>query len=193
MNASDHIEKDIKSVNIKSTDIKRRLLMSSSTVETFQAFLKENIGNEVLVVNTNIGMEVYYYSANDYSIFIKESVLLYTLKHIDNKKLKFRSYLLREDVYRSFSEAILTFSKYPQIFLAYAKKFIFLTKKNTQSKFVMPILNDFFEETLKLLAKTAKIPHQEKIQTVKKKLEKTNNNNAISNLISEILLKKHLN
>ena len=83
-----------------------------------------------MIVNTNIGMEVYYYAANDYSSFIKESVLLYTLKHINREKLKFRNCLNREEVYQNFTDAMMTFAQYPQIFLAYAKKFIHLTQKN---------------------------------------------------------------
>ncbi|MDH7445417.1 hypothetical protein [Aquimarina sp. 2201CG14-23] len=184
----------IKSVNIKSTDIKRRLLMSSNMVKIFQSFLKESIGNEVIVINTNIGMEVYYYSSNDYSIFIKDSVILYTLKHINPAKLKFKCYLRREEVHQSFCEALFTFSQYPQIFLAYAKKFIRLIDINEDSRFVMPILNNFFEDTLQLLKETGKVPHYEKIQNEKNKSQKSDlNQKMIDNLISEILLKKHRN
>ena len=168
--------------------------MSSATVEIFESFLKENIGSEVLVVNTNIGIGVYYYSKNDYSTFIRESVLLYTITHIDQKKLKFRNNLNRIDVYQSFCEALIAFSQYPQIFLAYAKKFIYLKEKNKTSTFVIPILTGFFEEVLKVLDETGKIPHYEKIERAKNKLKKSDTDNkVIKELISEILLKKHYN
>ncbi len=168
--------------------------MSSSMVAVFESFLKENIGREVLVVNTNIGMEVYYYSKNNYSTFIKESALLYTIKHIDNSKLKFRNNQNQEEVYQSFCEALMTFAQYPQIFLAYAKKFIHLKEKNESSRFVIPILNGFFEEVLNFLNKTGKIPHYEKIKKAKNKSLKPDPDKIIiENLISEILLKKHYN
>ncbi|WP_271767309.1 hypothetical protein [Aquimarina algiphila] len=193
MNTNKDIE-SIKSVNIRSVGIKRQVLMSSATVEVFESFLKENIGSEVLVVNTNIGIGVYYYSKNDYSTFIRESVLLYTITHIDQKKLKFRNNLNRIDVYQSFCEALIAFSQYPQIFLAYAKKFIYLKEKNKTSTFVIPILTGFFEEVLKVLDETGKIPHYEKIERAKNKLKKSDTDNkVIKELISEILLKKHYN
>lgn len=193
MNRNEDIE-SIKSVNVRSIGIKRGQLMSSTKVAVFESFLKENIGEEILVINTNIGIGIYYYSKNDYSTFIRESVLLYTLTQIDNKKLKFRNNLNREEVYQSFCEALITFSQYPQIFLAYAKKFIHLKEKNKSSRFIIPILNGFFEEVIKVLDKTGKIPHHEKIKRAKNKFQKSNSDKILlKNLIAEILLKKHYN
>lgn len=190
----DNGNEDIKSVNIRAVGIERRLLMSSSMVLIFQSFLRESIGNEVVVVNTNIGMEVYYYSENDFSNFIRESILLYTLKHIESDQLKFRNHLNRDEVYRSFFEALITFTQYPQIFLAYSKKFIHLQQQNSSGRYVMPILNSFFEETLTVLAETSKIPHYEKIMMAQKKSQKSKtDHNVIQELIAEILLKKHSN
>ncbi len=184
----------IKSVNIRSIDIKKRLLMSSNMVSVFESFLKETIGVEVLVVNTNIGMEVYYYSQNNYNAFIKESVLLYTIKNLDQSKLKFRNNLNREQVYQSFCEALMTFAQYPQIFLAYTKKFIHLKEKNESSQFVVPILTSFFDEVLGFLSETGKMPHFEKVKRVKNKPQKPDPNQmVIKDLISEVLLKKHYN
>ena len=184
----------IKSVNIRTTDLRRRLLMSSSAVAIFEAFLKESIGEEVLVVNTNIGMEVYYYSKNDYSTFIRESILLYTIKYIDQSKLKFKNHLTREEVYQSFCEALMTFAQYPQVFLAYTKKFIHLKERNETSKYVFPILNGFFEEVLKFLTETGKMPHYEKIRRAKNYIKKPDPDDLIiKDLISEILMKKHYN
>ncbi len=160
-------------------------------VAVFESFLKESIVNEVVVINTNIGMEVYYFSNNDYSTLIRESILLYTLTQIDHKRLKFKNNQNREEVYQSFCQALITFSQYPLIFLAYTKKFIHFKEKNKSSRFVIPILNSFFEEVLKVLMKAGKIPYYKKIKSVEHKsnLDK----NSIENLISEILLKKHLN
>ncbi|WP_438710363.1 hypothetical protein ACSTS3_15265 [Aquimarina muelleri] len=184
----------LKSVNIIGLGVNRRLLMSASRVMVFEVFLKENIGEEVLVVNTNIGMEIYYYSKNDYSLFIKESILLYVLTKRNCEKLKFTNNLNRVEVYKSFCEALFTFSKYPQTFLAYTKKFIYLKEKNESSKFVIPILNSFFEEALKVIEKTGKMPHYKKIHDAKNKSQKSDSDKIlIKSLISEILLKRHSN
>ena len=187
-------EENIKSVNIRSIDIKKRLLMSSPMVEVFQSFLKDNVCSEVLVINTNVGMEVYYCSENNYSGFIKESFLLYTVKNISPLKLRFRNHLNREQVHKNFQEALFTFAGYPRLFLAYAKKFIHHVKENnSNSKQVVPILNGFFEEGLRLLAEKGNVPYYDKIQNVKNKPQKLGYNEVIKKLISEILNKKHSN
>ncbi|WP_148639288.1 hypothetical protein [Aquimarina longa] len=169
-------------------------MISSSMVTAFETFLKRTIGKEVLIVNTNMGIEVYYYSKNDYSIFIREGVLLYTLARIDHEKLKFVNNLNREEVCRNFCETLIAFSQYPQIFLAYAKKFIYLKEKNKSSRYVIPILDSFFEETLKTLNETGEVPHYKKIEKTKKRFQKLGSEkNIIMNLIAEILLKIHSN
>ncbi|WP_378181659.1 hypothetical protein [Aquimarina sp. SS2-1] len=168
--------------------------MSSTAAETFQSFLRDSIGDEVLIINTNIGMEIYYYSIRDYGTFIKESAVLYTFKHIDTFKLKFRNSPSKMEVHKNFTEAIITFAQYPQLFLAYAKKFLRLRDTNTRSQYVMPILNTFFEDTIKFLAETGKVPHYDKIQKAKNKSQKLDGSQKImDDLISEILLKKHRN
>lgn len=193
MSKSDPI-KSIKSVNIRSITIKRRLLMSPTTVKTFQSFLEGTIGDEVLIISTNIGMEIYYYGSNDCGDFIKNHALLYIFKHIDTSKLKFRNSIDSEEVLKKFTDTIVTFAQYPQLFLAYAKKFIRLKENNTDSKFVIPMLNAFFEDTIKELAASGKMPHYEKIQREKMKSQKSvHHEHIIEALISEVLLKKHRN
>ncbi|MBP2832553.1 hypothetical protein J8281_10190 [Aquimarina sp. U1-2] len=184
----------IKSVTIRSIAINRRLLISSSEVQTFESFLKDTIKDEVLVVNTNIGIEVYYHSSNDYGNFIKESVLLYTLKRVDPAKLKFRNNNNRSKVYQSFYEALLTFAKYPQLFLAYTKKFIHIKNKHSASTYIIPVLTSFFEEVLRILEDTDNLPHSEKIKSANDKLHRTRlDKSLIKSLISEILLKSRYN
>ncbi|MBW1294708.1 hypothetical protein [Aquimarina litoralis] len=168
--------------------------MSSSTAGAFQSFLSDSIWAEVLIINTNIGMEIYYYSENDYSNFIRESALLYTIKNIDTTKLRFKNSLSSEEVRKNFVETIITFAQYPQLFLAYAKKFIHLKSNNSHSKYIMPALNSFFEDAMAFLAETGKVPHYDKIQRAKNKSQKLDSNQKIIyDLISEILLKKHRN
>lgn len=163
-------------------------------VAVFESFLKENIKDEVLVVNTNIGMEIYYCSGNDYSTFIKDSILLYTLKNLDHSKLKFRYNLNKEEVYQSFCEALMTFAQYPQLFLAYTKKFIYIKKRNKSSQYLIPVLNGFFEEVLKVLIETNKMPHYEKVKRARNKPSKPDPEKlVIQELIAEILMKTHYN
>lgn len=163
-------------------------------IADFESFLKVNIAGEVLVINTNIGMEVYYYAANDYSTFIKETTLLYTINRLDNSKLLFKNNLTREQVYHSFCDALMTFAQYPQLFLAYSKKFISLKEKHASSKYVIPTLNNFFDEVLTFLSENGKVPHFEKINRARNKVQRPDpDKKVIKDLISEVLLKRHSN
>lgn len=181
----------IKSITIKAMGVRRMLLMPAATVSVFETFLKDNMHSEVVVVNTNLGMEVYYYAENNYGAFIKETALLYLIKHADTNQLVFQNHLNREEVYQSFCQALMTFAQYPQIFLAYTKKFIHLKEQHKSSKKVIPILNGFFKEVLKTLEMTGRMPHYKKI---KNKFQKSDpNKKIIKDLISEILLKQHSN
>lgn len=191
MSLDSHI-KDIKSVNIRSTNIKRRLLMSPTTVGTLTSYLRDSIGAEILIINTNVGMEIYYYAKNDHSHFIKETTLLHTVQPIDASKLRFKNSLSSEEVRKNFTETIITFAQYPQLFLAYAKKFIHIKNTHQNSKYIMPVLNGFFEDAMAFLAESGKVPHYDKIQKAKNKSQKLDGNQKIIyDLISEILLKKH--
>jgi len=183
----------IKSVNVRSKGVNRRLLMSSGTLAIFESFLKEHIGQELLIVNTNFGMEIYYYSKKDYSKLIQETLLKHTTGKFDVSRLIFRYNLTRQQVYESFCAALLTFAQYPQLFLAYAKKFMYLRDKNITSRYIIPILSGFFEEVLTSLEDKGTMPHYEKIVKAKNKPQKTKLDHTIKELISEILLKKHLN
>lgn len=183
---------DIKSVNIRSTNIKRRLLMSPTTIGTLTVYLQDRIGAEILIINTNVGMEIYYNAKNDHSNFIKESALLHVTHPIDSSKLRFKNSLSSEEVRKNFMETIITFAQYPQLFLAYAKKFIYLKNSHRRSEHIMPVLNVFFEDAIAFLAETGKVPHYDKIQKAKNKSQKLDGNQKIiDDLISEILLKKH--
>ncbi len=193
MNAHNETQ-SIKSVIIRSTDTKRCLLMSSRMADAFQTFLKQHIENEVIVINTNIGVEIYYYSAYNYSTLIKNTSSKYIQKHIDTSKLKFRNSLKKEEIHKDICDALLEFVNYPQLFLAYVKKFIYFREKNNTSNFLMPFINNSFEEGLQLIATTKKTPHYDKIKGIKKKFQKLEiSNDLMKNLISETLLTKHCN
>lgn len=144
---------------------------------------------EVLVINTNTGMEVYYYTDTNYFLVIKKAVSSYLLDHVDSSKLKFKDNDNREEVFQSFSDAFFTFAKYPQLFLAYAKKFKFI-RDNKDSPYIMPILNTFFENSIRTLAKTSTIPHYDRVRNyAQTKSKAAMDDVTIKALVDEVLLK----
>jgi len=163
---SDTSSELLKSVTIRFKKRQKRLLISKNTMDLFEAFLKDSIGNEIIIVNTNIGLGIYYASAKDYSDVIKQSVLIYTLEKNNPEEFTFLYDLNFETLKINFSNALFTFAAYPQLFLAYVKKFVHLRQQHTSSKIVMPHLNNLYEQALKDLYKQGNLPFAEKIMAI---------------------------
>ncbi len=168
--------------------------MNAVTVDLFWSFLKKQINNDVVIINTNLGMEIYYYASSNYNTLIKESSLLYLIKEIDSSKIRYRFHENREEVFQSFCESLFTFLKYPRIFLAYTKKFLSLVKEHERQNQIITILKSFFEEALTILEETERIPFHDKIKQLNKKSQQPEiDNKIIQELISEILTNEHKN
>jgi len=183
----------LKSVTIRFKKRQNRLLISKNSISLFETFLKESIGEEVIVINTNIGLGIYYASEKDCSNIIKQSVILYTLKRNDVNELDFLYDLNLETLKTNFSRALFTFAKYPQLFLAYVKKFAHLRSQNTQSKIVMPQLDNLYELALKELHQQGKLPFAEKIMAIDGDFFKKRKNPLLLNLANKMRTKDHLN
>ncbi|AJR05005.1 hypothetical protein [Siansivirga zeaxanthinifaciens] len=52
----------IRMVSFSTKNLKRELIISSKQLESFQLFLKDLIKNKLLIINTNLGVEIYYYA-----------------------------------------------------------------------------------------------------------------------------------
>jgi len=70
----------LKSVFISSKKHKLSLLISSKEVAALSDFLEITINEKVLILNTNLGLEIYYQSDIDYTNLITHSFLLIASK-----------------------------------------------------------------------------------------------------------------
>ncbi len=172
MSTNDHYIAFLKSVSIRSKHNTRRLLMTSSSVAAFQSFLRTHIGDEVLVVSTNIGMEVFYLSEHDCSALIERAIADYMIeKDVVNENLRFKNNQDSIVVYQSFSYAIQVFANYPQVFLAYSKKFLHLLKENKTQIQLVATLSLFYHVALENLKASGNVPHLQRIEAMCNALE----------------------
>jgi len=183
----------LKSVTIRFKKRQNRLLISKNSIPHFETFLKDSIGEEVVIINTNIGLGIYYASKKDCSDIIKQSVILYTLKRNDINELDFLYDLNLETLKINFSRAFFTFSAYPQLFLAYVKKFVHLRKQHANSKVVMPQLDNLYELALKELYQQGKLPFAEKIMTIDGDFFRKRKNPLLTTLADKMRTKDHFN
>lgn len=111
-------------INISGKGLKNQLLISSKEVSTLHAFLKDVIKNEVLIINTNLGLHIYYYSFyNQATITVNTFLLLATCKgkSINNFFVKsLNSDVEIADETHAFFERLV---KNPLLFKSYSKSF----------------------------------------------------------------------
>lgn len=67
---------ELKYLHVNEKKDTERLLISSKQVLLLKKLLKDLIQNEILVINTHLGLEIYYESSDDYTDIIKNILTL---------------------------------------------------------------------------------------------------------------------
>ncbi|WP_027138838.1 hypothetical protein [Gaetbulibacter saemankumensis] len=69
---------NLKIVSISNKNLKKELMVSSNEVTSLRNFLKEVIGEDILIINTNLGLDIYYLGVTSHEELIVSSFLLVT-------------------------------------------------------------------------------------------------------------------
>ncbi|WP_053992146.1 hypothetical protein [Mangrovimonas sp. TPBH4] len=152
---------ELKVVSVYSKGYKKQLLISNSEVATLCSFLKGVIKNEVLVINTNLGVDIYYYALVDHTNLIVDAFLLlktcngqhreeFIIKSLNDQKA------ILEETQKFFAKLI----KNPLLFKNYSKSLSHQIKNNysASSKLVNELLNLWKRELLK-------VPHSNAVES----------------------------
>ncbi len=185
----------LKSISIRSESNARHLLIKKGSLGAFQSFLQAEIQNEVFIVSTNIGMEVFYLSSYDCSALIKKTITTYVNQNnTTDVTLWFKSNNDGIGVYHSFAATIQMFSNYPQVFLAYSKKFLSSLEQNKIQTQLVAILLLFFNDVLEKLKVAGKVPHLRKIEELYEqvtiKVSFLDLDGFLQNKLAKVLLEK---
>lgn len=181
----------IKSVVIRFKKRQNKLLIPKSELDFLEVFLKKNISDDSVVINTNIGLGIYYASEKDHSEIIRHCILSHSQQN--NETLIFLKDQGFEGLKINFTKAFYTFADYPRLFFAYVKKFVHLRKKYAESTVVMPILNKLYLNTLSKLNKEGRLPFVNKILALDRNFEEFQNPTIVTALAKKIITKEHLN
>lgn len=120
----------LKIVNISSKGFKKQLLISSKEVATLYSFLRQVIKGEVMVINTNIGVDIYYQSPLIYDDLIVDTFLLLSTckgKTVDDFHIKALN--SREDIEIETVKIFEKLVKNPLLFKSYSKSLFNQLKK----------------------------------------------------------------
>ena len=124
----------LKIVNISSKTFKKELLVSSKDAKTFHDFLKDVIKSELMVINTNIGLDIYYNDKSDHEHFIVNTFLLLAACRGKSRDHFFiqsfnEGKAIKVETYRFFEKLL----KNPLLFKSYSKSLCNQLNANYQS------------------------------------------------------------
>lgn len=112
----------LKIVNISSKNFKKQLLVSSKEVETLYSFLKDLVKGEVMIINTNIGLDVYYHSPVVYDdLIVNTFLLLSTSKGKALEDFHVKSLNYHEEIEIEITRLFGKLFKNPLLFKSYTK------------------------------------------------------------------------
>lgn len=181
----------LKSVVVRFKKRQKQLLIPKKALSNFDFSLKENMTNEFIIINSNIGFAIYYASEKDYSELIKQNIIKYCNSSIE--KLDFLYDLDVNTLKINFTQVFITFSRYPQLFLAYVKKFIHLRKRYSASEVVMPQLIIYYEQALKDLYNSGKLPFAKKIVALNGGFKEAYSGSLSISLAKKMTSQEHIN
>ena len=121
----------LKSVFISSKKHKLSLLISSKEVSALSDFLEITIKEKVLVLNTNLGIEIYYESDLDYTNLISHSFLLIASKQ-GNETAEYRISPFRTfpELKNGLHQMLIRLNSMPLAFNCYSKSITHQLNKN---------------------------------------------------------------
>ncbi|WP_430410531.1 hypothetical protein [Kordia sp.] len=186
----------LKYLHINEKHHKMQLLISHQQVITLKNFLTELLRDEVLVINTNLGLEIYYESTYDCTQILKDTFAIVACKKCKTEdRYRFFSFQNEHEIQQFMNASMLKLAGMP-LFKSYTKS-------------MLRQLNLQFESHRKLIGKLLQIWHKisrttdskettsTKIQSFKKDFQAIYINNieneALKRLFTEMLEKKHLN
>lgn len=114
-----------RAVFIYSKGCKRQLLMSWKDIETLSKFIKNTIKQEVTIINTNLGLDIYYVSPVDMKAFIcKSFLLLHAIKGHKETDFNIISLASHQEIKQYLYHAYLHWIKMPLLLKSYLKSFV---------------------------------------------------------------------
>lgn len=187
---------ELKYLHINEKHHKKQLLISHRQVETLKNFLMELLGDEVLIINTNLGLEIYYESVYDCTQIIKDTFAIVACKKCKPEdSYRFFSFQNEQEVQQFIDHSMYKLAKMP-LFVSYTKS-------------ILTQLNGQFESNRKLIGRLLHIWHKvsqnlryknsniQKIRAFRNDFQTVYINNVESDVLKKLFMEmletKHLN
>lgn len=112
----------LKYITISSKKIKKHLLITHKEVSILHSFIQNTTNSEVLIINTNLGVEIYYLSTIDCGVLVKNSfLLLMNKKKTSENDYRILMYNSINEIKAEIQTSLLRLSAMPLSFKCYSK------------------------------------------------------------------------
>ncbi|RXG22356.1 hypothetical protein [Leeuwenhoekiella marinoflava] len=158
------IVEELYSVRFRNRGFKRTPVLYPAAEKSFKRFLINTIGQNVFVMTTALGLDVYYKSTRSHTDFIKKNLWLFKDKlSLEDAELQVEEQE-GEAVLQYLNRVIDTLIHHPQLFLSCCKKFLQHYRDSGIKTRMIQLLYSTFESHLQKLITDEKTPYATKIR-----------------------------
>lgn len=158
------VVEELYSVRFRNSGFKRTPVLYAAAEKSFKRFLINTIGQNVFVMTTALGLDVYYKSTRNHTDFIKNNLWLFKDKRsLEDSELQVEEQE-GEAVLHYLNTVIDTLIHHPQLFLSCCKKFLQHYKNSNTKTRMIELLYATFESHLQKLITDEKTPYAAKIK-----------------------------
>lgn len=194
MHSSVEIDK-LHSIRFRNTGYKRKRILSPAAEQGLLNFLKRALGENVFLVSTGLGLDVYYLSSNNHTDFITKNLWLFHNREKNDFEEYFQEELTGKNVLNYFNTVVVTLTDYPQLFLSCCKKLIRQFNIMGVDTPLNNLLYACFDNQINTLLATNKVPFAGKIIALRNRDEYKylQTNDAVALLVRQYAAENHNN
>lgn len=185
---------NLRSIRFRNTGYKRKSILKPEKEIALRRFLFDSINENVFVVSTGLGLDVYYISEKDYSNFIIRYLYLF---HADDphKNISIEEQHMGQEVLKYFNVVVHTLTSHPQLLYSCVKKILMQFKEMGINSKLDKILFQCLDNYIQYLDDEENVPFYHKIKKLRSEIDTPSNFTEATNasLIQTYLSAFHYN
>ncbi|WP_028377376.1 hypothetical protein [Leeuwenhoekiella sp. MAR_2009_132] len=174
---------DLHCVRFRNSGFKRTMVLSPAAEKSFNRFLIDSLGQNVFLISTALGLDIYYCSPSSKTDFIVKNLWIF---QGDTPNLNTQIVQEHHDVnvIKYFYIVVDTLIKHPQLFLSTCKKFTTQYQSTLIKNRLLTLLYSAFESHLHELIAQNKLPYINKVEKLMREVYVPNfeNLNGLSSI-----------
>lgn len=174
---------DLHCVRFRNSGFKRIMVLSPAAEKSFNRFLIDSLGQNVFLISTALGLDIYYCNPSSKTDFIVKNLWIF---QGDTPNLNKQIVQEHHDVnvIKYFYIVVDTLIKHPQLFLSTCKKFTTQYQSTLIKNRLLTLLYSAFESHLHELIAQNKLPYINKVEKLMREVYVPNfeNLNGLSSI-----------